>query len=58
MTYKSIFGIEANMGFEVGVGASGKSEIADATILVVEIVNSAVFGSVFLDVLKFAYKIR
>ena len=58
MTYKSIFGIEANMRLEVGVGASWQSEIADVTILVVEVINVAVFGSVFINVLEFAYNIR
>ena len=55
--HKSIFGIEANMGLEVGVGASRGSEITDVSILVVEVVNSAVFDSVFIDVLEFAYNI-
>ena len=45
------------MGLEVGVGVSGESEIEDVTILVVEVVNSAVIGSVFIDVLEFAYNI-
>ena len=52
-----MFGIEANMGLEVGVGASGESEITDVTILVVEIVNSSVIGSIFINVLEFAYNI-
>ena len=43
------------MRLEVGVRASGESEITDITILVVGVVNSAVFGSVFIDVLEFAY---
>ena len=45
------------MGLEVGVGASGESEITDVTILEVEIVNSSVFSSIFIDVQEFAYNI-